>query len=372
MNVEINVKVLRETGEILVEHLEEPYDLKIFQDVDKAIQYLKDVISRALNSSEEQHSQCLDSDNSCIVKTWYIRFPPERILNILRFAYQTKIDDVKKLLDEYLTVAGLSKSNARVITPTLSALRLSLGNKLTDIALSVGKYLTENMIDKAADILFEQSLLNCVLREIFSELYSTDTNTFQECVKKILEKKGYLRKDELNYTTDFIKFLYRNSVKCRCYVVKNLFKNYLYEKKRVYINYIPNECLVDIAEMLIEYIKMYKPYILQSLIDPVNSRVDRVEIYRKDSMLIIYDKHCETSIQVVPKVMITRDVLYASFLRQELEKIRRELQQRCRQSKVTFLITILILVNDVYTKAKLYLEHVLKDEQISSRIIDLP
>ncbi len=371
MTVEVSIKVLKETKEILIEHLEEPYDLKIFQDIGKAVEYLRDIITRALNSGE-QNMQCVEKDLSCTIKTWYIRFPPERILNILRFAYQTKIDDIKKLLDEYLTVAGLSKSNARVITPTLSALRLLVGNRLTDSALSIGKYLCENMIEKAADMLFEQSLLNCVLREILLEIYSTDTNTFQDSVKKVLEKKGYLRKDELNYTTDLIKFLYRNSVKCRCFIAKNLIRTYLYERRRVYINTIPSECLSEIFEILIEYLKMYKPYILQSLLDPINSRVDRVELFKKDSTLFIYDRQSESSIHVVPKVMITRDVLYASILRHELEKIRKELQQKCRQGKVTFLVTILILVNDVYTKAKLYLEHVLKDEQVSSRIIDLP
>ncbi len=370
--MEISVKVLKETREILIEHLEEPYDLKIFQDVDKAVQYLREMIERALDSGNTYETQCTDEGKNCIVKTWYIRIPPERLLNILRFAYQTKCEDVKKLLNEYLSVTGLSKSNIRVITPTLSALRLSLGNKLTEQALTIGKYLTENAIEKAMDILFELALTNCMLREILDEIYSTDTNTFQEAVKKVLERKGNLRKDELTYTTELIKMLYRYSSKCRCYIVRNLLRSYLYDRRRIYVNVIPQECLLDIVELLIQYVRENKPYMLQVILDPARSRVDRIELLRKDTTLLIYDRQSEAYIQVVPKVMITRDVLYASILRQELEKLRKELQQKCKQGKITYMLLVLILVNDMYTKAKLYLEHILKDEQVSSRIIDLP
>ncbi|NPA23420.1 MAG: hypothetical protein GXO23_03895 [Crenarchaeota archaeon] len=370
--MEISVKVLRETKEILIEHLEEPYDLKIFQDIDKAVQYLREMIERALDSGNIYESQCTEEGKSCTVKTWYIRIPPERLLNILRFAYQTKCEDVKKLLNDYLSVTGLSKSNIRVITPTLSALRLSLGNRLTEQALLIGKYLSENSMDKAMDMLFELALTNCMLREIIEELYSTDTNTFQEVVKRVLERKGNLRKDELTYTTDLVKLLYRHSVKCRCFIVKNLFRTYLYERRKVYINNVPGECLLDIVELLIQYVRDSKPYMLQVILDPARSRVDRIELVRKDTTLLLYDKQSEAYIQVVPKVMITRDVLYASMLRQELEKLRSELQQKCRQSKITYMLMVLILVNDMYTKAKLYLEHILRDEQVSSRIIDLP
>ncbi len=370
--MEISVKVLKETKEILVEHLEEPYDLKIFQDIDRAVQYLREMIEKALDSGNIYETQCTEEGKGCTVKTWYIRIPPDRLLNILRFAYQTKCEDVKKLLNDYLSVTGLSKSNIRVITPTLSALRLSVGNKLTEHAITIGKYLSENLIEKAADILFELALSNCMLREIIEELYSTDTNTFQETVKKVLERKGNIRKDELTYTTELIKLLYRYSTRCRCYIVKNLFRSYLYEKRKVYINSIPQECLLDIVELLIQYVRENKPYMLQVILDPARSRVDRIELVHKDTTLLLYDKQSDAYIQVVPKVMITRDVLYASILRQELEKLRTELQQKCKQGKITYMLLVLILVNDMYTKAKLYLEHILKDEQISSRIIDLP
>ena len=371
-SVELNVKILQDTKEIVVELLDENYDLKIFQDLELAVSYIKQLLIKALDG-KEQHLACQEEPRKdCIVRTWYIRYPLERILNLLKYAASTNCTDARKVLEDYFTIAGLSKSNVRVIYPTLSALQLQVGNRLTNEAIQIGKLLAENKLDKAADLLFQQALKNCVLKEIIESILSTDTNAFSEYVKKVLEKKSNnVRRDELVYTVELLRFLYRNSPKCRCYIIKNIFTQYLYNKQKIYVNNVPQECLLDIIELLLRYIKENKPYILQNILDPVNARIDRIELIKKGDTMIVVDKHADACMQVVPKLMITRDVLYASSLRQELDKMRKDLAQK-RTGKLTYIIAVLILVNDVHTKAKLYLEHLLRDQVISTKIIDLP
>ncbi len=370
--MELNVKILQDTKEIVVELLDESYDLKIFQDPELAADYIRQLLVKALNGKVQQPICQEESGRDCVVRTWYIRYPLERILNLLKYAASTNCTDARRVLEDYFTISGLSKSNVRVIYPTLSALQLQIGNRLTNEALQIGKLLIENKIDKAADLLFQQSLKNCVLKEIIDSILSTDTNSFTEYVKKVLEKKSSnIRRDELVYTVELLRFLYRNSPRCRCYVVRNIFVQYLYNKQKVYVNSVPQECLLDIIELLIRYIKENKPYILQNILDPVNARIDRIELIRKGDAMLMVDRHVDVCVQIVPKLMITRDVLYASALRQELEKIRRELAQK-KTGKLTYVIAVLILVNDVHTKAKLYLEHLLRDQVISTKIIDLP
>ncbi|MEM4061005.1 MAG: hypothetical protein QXK11_10920, partial [Pyrobaculum sp.] len=76
----------------------------------------------------------------CQYHSWYIRIPPDRLLALLKKAYMKYLQgmlSVGDVLAEFLDENKLSKSLARVITPTLSALGLTAGGKFTATAVEV-------------------------------------------------------------------------------------------------------------------------------------------------------------------------------------------------------------------------------------------
>ncbi len=369
--MELSVKLLRDTSEILIEHVDSG-SIRVFNNLSDALDYIKRVLEEELKRKQEECQRQEESLEELSSRTWYIRFPLTRLFSALRFLYEKKIRDVKRGLEEYCKAAGLSKSNIRAIVPTFVSLGLQEGNKLTEKGNLVAKYLSEGKLEQAADVLFECAVSNSLLREILQELWSTDMNSVSEVVKSVLARHGYSRHDEVNYTSEFVKFLLRHSCRCRCYVVCNIVRRYLREKRRAYINSIPKECLPDVTYELLSYLLETRPYILQSVLDPAGLRIDQIQILRESDKILVIGRHSEHVVQILPRVLITRDILYASALRQELDKLRGELLQRARNNRTSYLITMLILVNDIYTRLKLYLEHLIRDQSFSTKIIDLP
>jgi len=370
--VELTVKLLEDTNEVLVEHSSTNI-VKVFQSVSEAVEYIRRVLEDEIRRRGELQQRQDEVSEEHHGRAWYIRFPLSRLFSALRFVYERGINDVRRALEEYCRVTGLSKSNIRALLPTFAALKLQENGKLTEQGRLVAKYLHEGKLDQASDILFDCALSNPVLREVLQEVWSTDPNTISEAVKTVLSRHGYTRHDELNYTTELVKFLIRYSHRCRCYIICNIVSRYLREKRKVHITCIPDECLPDVIRIVLEYLIESRPYIMQSVLDPAGVRIDQIHVVREHDKLLIVDKHVEHVVQVVPKVLVTREILYASMLRQELEKLRSEImQQRYRNNRVSFLLAVLVLVNDLSTRFKLYLEHLVKDQSFSTKIIDLP
>ncbi len=369
--MELTIKLLRDTNEILVEHPESS-TIKVFQNITDALDYVRRVLEDEIRKRQELQHRQEDTAEEYYSRAWYIRFPLSRILSALRFMYEKNISDVRRALEEYCKVAGLSKSNIRALVPTFAALGLQEGGKLTEQGKLIAKYLYEGKLEEASDLLFECALSNSILREILCELWSTDINSVSEAVKAVLTRHGYSRHDELNYTAELVKFLMRYSRRCKCYVVCNIVHRYLRDRRRAYINLMPDYCLSEVIRTVLEYLLDTKPYILQSVLDPAGVRIDQIQLIKEHDKLLILDKHVGHLIQVVPRALITREVLYASTLRQELDKIRSELLQKFKNSRISYLIAILVLVNDLNTRLKLYLEHLTKDQSFSTKIIDLP
>ncbi|MEZ0248330.1 MAG: hypothetical protein ABWJ97_03560, partial [Thermoproteus sp.] len=146
----------------------------------------------------------------CTYKSWYIRVPPERILEILVDAYTSYLKgeaDVGAVVGRHLERLGLNKSLARTITPTLSALGLSTGGVFSRQALEVGRLLYEGRRQEALSLLRDAALKNCVVTDIIQRL-DDECRELPQTVEAVLRSYGKSpRYDEMKYTAEFIKLI---------------------------------------------------------------------------------------------------------------------------------------------------------------------
>ncbi|CCC82680.1 hypothetical protein [Thermoproteus tenax] len=156
-------------------------------------------------------------EDGCIYNSWYIRVPPERLLEILSAAYTSYLRgdvDVASVVGRYLEERGLNKSLTRTITPTLSALGLSSGGVFSKQALEVGRLLYSGRRSEAAAVLREISLRNCIIREIIEKL-GESCDKLGEVVETTLRSYGKtLRADEVKYTGEFVRVIHPPCTPC--------------------------------------------------------------------------------------------------------------------------------------------------------------
>jgi hypothetical protein len=74
------------------------------------------------------------------------------------------------VVGRYLERLGLSRSLARTITPTLSALGMSAGGVFSRQALEIGRLIHEGRRREALSALREAALRNCVVRDVVERL----------------------------------------------------------------------------------------------------------------------------------------------------------------------------------------------------------
>lgn len=153
----------------------------------------------------------------CTYNSWYIRIPPERLLEILSEAYLSYLKgeaSVAAVVERYLERLGLSRSLARTITPTLSALGMSTGGVFSKQAVELGRLIREGRRGEAAAALREAALKNCVLRDVVDKLGDSCEDLVQ-AVESVLRSYGKSpRSDEVKYTADLIRLIHPPCTPC--------------------------------------------------------------------------------------------------------------------------------------------------------------
>lgn len=161
--------------------------------------------------------KALYEGHECIYNSWYIRVPPERILDILREAYASYLKgeaSVGLVIERYLERLGLSRSLVRTITPTLSALGLSSAGAFSKTALEAGRHLYSGAKHEALAVLREAAARNCVLRDIMMRLGGR-CEELASIVEDVLRSYGKSpRADEIKYTVELVKLLYPPCAPC--------------------------------------------------------------------------------------------------------------------------------------------------------------
>jgi hypothetical protein len=153
----------------------------------------------------------------CIYNSWYIRVPPDRLLEIAEEAYLSYLRgeaEVGPVVGRYLERLGLSRSLARTITPTLSALGMSAGGVFSRQALEIGRLIHEGRRREALSALREAALRNCVVRDVVERL-GDGCEGLAEAVDAVLRGYGKQpRPDEAKYTADLVRAIHPPCTPC--------------------------------------------------------------------------------------------------------------------------------------------------------------
>ncbi len=173
-----------------------------------------------IKSQAELEALCRElraSLDKCAYNSWYIRIPPDRLLEILAEAYlsQSKGEvSVASVVGRYLERLGLSKSLTRTITPTLSALGLSAGGVFSRSAIEVGRLVYEGRRGEAIAALRAAALKNCVLRDIVEKLGDACDDLINVVESALRSYGKSLRSDEVKYTAELIKLVHPPCTPC--------------------------------------------------------------------------------------------------------------------------------------------------------------
>ncbi|WP_243679459.1 hypothetical protein [Vulcanisaeta souniana] len=131
---------------------------------------------------------------------WYIRLPVMKLLDIVAFLTKNNQGDATENLLKYLDTHGLSRSNYRVIVPTLSALGLWKQGRLTREAEELGKAVIDGS-QELPNLLYRIAIRNCMLRDVIDKL--AEGYPMNDAIKLL----GLTRRDEINYTINLLEII---------------------------------------------------------------------------------------------------------------------------------------------------------------------
>jgi len=152
----------------------------------------------------------------CRFNSWYIRIPPDRMLNLLKKAYVKYTQGVVgtgEVIAEFLEENRLAKSLYRTITPTLSSLGLAASGKFTEVAIEIGRLIAEGKSGDVKSRLRDLVYKNCVLKEMIEK--AKDCSELERAVESVLTAYGKsVRFDELKYTAELLRIVHPKCEQC--------------------------------------------------------------------------------------------------------------------------------------------------------------
>ncbi len=359
----LNVRIFDANGEYVLEDLDNN-TVRVFSRIEDLLDHLKAMVTASRRSESKS--------NLVSTGSWYIRFPIIRILDILRFAYRTKIVELNALLAQYLESHGLSRSNARVLSPTFTSLGLHVNGRLQDSALKIGEHLERGQISEAARILYALSLNNGVLREILRSVFYLEESKLQSQIKDVLSRFNMCRKDEILYTTQLIKFLIDNCVECRCQIVQNQLRGYLSgESKELEIDkYV--SCDREVTMCLLEHVLAHRRRDVAEILERL-SATSTLDVVNMGSEVCLKDRMLNRCVaKVVHSIVIAEGDGYVATVRQTLDRLNDAFRGEALFKNLNYVIAIPIFVRGREVKVKLCLRLVINGVADVTKVIDIP
>ncbi|ABW02004.1 hypothetical protein [Caldivirga maquilingensis] len=310
----------------------------MFRSIDDALAYIKSMI----NNSE------------CVRNSWYIRVPLMRILNLLAYASDKGLRNVKEALLSYLKANGLSESNVRVIEPTLQALGLVNNGVLTEDAIRIGELFRRGLLTECARLMMKMAYGNCVLRSMLINYKPGNP----ESLKAI----GLRRRDELNYTIQLLDFMISGGL-IGCVDSVNEF--------------LHSKCSRPVCECCGNYLTYYILSRLLSfkLFDYLDlPRLGYSPVISNEGIFLMHPNG-EDKVPVVSRIIEFNQANYTPGLREIVDSIEQELR-RSNVSRAVLIIPFTVNYGDcsigkvyvstylrgVFTYAKIYDPHELTGE----------
>ncbi len=184
----------------------------------------KELVLSSLEDVEELcgelRSLLASAPSGCIRNSWYIRVPPEKLLALLKAAYEMYLKGVLSVgdvVEHFLERQGLNRSLTRVITPTLSSLGLTSDGIFTRPAIELGRSIAEGRMDDALALLGKMAASNCVISLMVDRARQERCGDLHGIVSRTLSEFGKNpRRDEVSYTVSFIRLAFPDLCRDEC------------------------------------------------------------------------------------------------------------------------------------------------------------
>ncbi len=339
-NVNLNVRIIIDEGGIEA-YLEDGKEFEVIRATT-----IEEFLSELRRKLESLIGKCIIEDRigGCIHKGWYIRVSIRRLLELFAFMLNHGIRDVNEGIVRYLESRGLSKSNYRVIIPTITALGLVRGGALSEEAEALGKAYMEGKQDEIAEILFKCALRNCILRNAIEVMAD-------EGVEAALKVVGASRRDEMNYTAELLRIISR-STGFKCMAYQRAIIRY-FEKGGCFVNYEPpTQCSLDLITTIFDYVKGE----IESLLADIDVNIPVNALSPRKDRDVVYLSIGSKPIGVLTGSFIkASNASYVSKAREEVVRLEAIAGRHMRNSDLMFCIVLLpVIIESSCPRLRIY------------------
>ncbi|MCG2869288.1 MAG: hypothetical protein L7H10_00915 [Vulcanisaeta sp.] len=331
--------------------------------IDEVINILSEEVRRAAITHDT--AEALEP-SGCVLRGWYIRIPITRLLDILAYLVKNEHEDPTRKLMEYLDTHGLSRSNYRVIIPTLSALGLWRQGSLTEEARELGKAVIEGS-NELPNILYRIVIRNCMLREAIERL--ADGASMDEVIKAL----GLTRRDEINYTSNLLELVMNSEgFKCLRYI-RNI-RNYLRNGNCLSDVVEPiRGCAMDLVLTVFNYLVSNRGFHMVGLLNDVDVTVNLNSISTQaigDYALILQGNK---PVGVLVGDLIVTGSNYAPRAREVVDRLEPVSTKLMKSNNLTFsMIVVPMIIKGECPRLKVYVMVGNKVGDWVARVFDIP
>ena len=362
--MDLSIRIIQESDEyqVIIEGDGATRILKA-KSINELINSLSAEIKDLLTVKESNDT--LKSSN-CTLRGWYIRIPITKLLDMIAFLVRNRQGgDDTELIMKYLDSHGLSRSNYRVIIPTLSALGLWRQGKLTKEAEELGKAVI-NGSPELPNLLYRIATRNCALREVIERL--AEGSPISDSIKLL----GLTRRDEINYTSNLLELI-MSSDEFRCLQYSKALDNYLRNGGCFVASDLPKGCVLDQVITIFNYLVSNKGFHLMSLLSDVDVTVNLnlVSTQLSDDYALVIQGG--KPIGAIIGDVITANNNYAPRARETVDRLEPIATKVIRANNLLFsMIIVPIVIVDECPRMRVYVMVGNKMGDWIARVFDLP
>ncbi|WP_069806500.1 hypothetical protein [Vulcanisaeta thermophila] len=302
--------------------------------------------------------------SDCTLRGWYIRLPIGKLMSVIAYMVKTGDKSTGGLL-KYLDDNGLSRSNYRVIIPTLTALGLWKDGRLTRDAEELGRAILEGA--DALELLYRASMRNCMIKEAIEKLasgYSMDD---------VIKDMGLKRHDEIKYTVNFLETL-MTTKEFQCLSFLRGLDNYLSGKANCAPGIKPPpDCVPTVIMNTYSYLINGKGFYMAELMSDVDINISlnslSTQVVGDHSLLLFGGK----VVGAVLGDVLVADSNYAPKAREAVDRLEEAAVRIMRGNNLGFALIIMpIVIQGVCPRLKVYVMVGTKLGDWIARVFDAP
>jgi len=361
--VDLSIKIIQESEEyqVIIEGDGLTRIIKA-RTIDELIKSLNNEIRELLTAREDTESL---KASPCVLRGWYIRLPIMKLLDIVAYLVKNNQGDPTDNLMRYLDTHGLSRSNYRVIVPTLSALGLWRQGGLTREAEELGKAVMEGS-SELPSLLYRLAIRNCVLKDAIDKL--AEGVPMDDVVKSM----GLTRRDEINYTNNLLEII-MGSDEFKCLRYSKALSNYLRNGGCFTDSELPRNCVLEQVITVFNYLVSNRSFHMAGLLSDVDVTVNlnAITIQLNDNYALIMQGN--KPIGVLMGDFITTSSNYAPKARETVDRLEPVAAKIMKINNLMLTVIIVpIIIKDGCSRMKVYVMVGNKTDDWVARVFDIP